>query len=118
MGPKAAPTIEIIKGRMRSQGPWNLGPQCITATVPDVDITNVKLPEPNYTKGQEVATIIFRCIRSQCKTAKIKASHCLFLYISFIKSQINKTRYCFRPYHNHLKLRFCLPFIRQHLKFH
>jgi hypothetical protein len=40
---------------MKSQEPWKLGPQCITATVPDVDITNVMLAAPpNYLMGQEV----------------------------------------------------------------
>ncbi|XP_060593457.1 transketolase-like protein 2 [Ruditapes philippinarum] len=56
LGPRAESVIKIIKGRMNSQGPWNLGPQCITATVPDVDITNVMLAEPpNYLMEQEVA---------------------------------------------------------------
>ena len=52
---KAEESIKAITANMSSQGPWGLQPPPVTATVPAVDISNVKLSEPpNYKLGQQV----------------------------------------------------------------
>ncbi|XP_045163083.2 transketolase-like [Mercenaria mercenaria] len=58
LGAKAETVIQTIQSNMKSpQGPWKLQPQEITATVPDITISNIKLAEPpNYKLGEQVAT--------------------------------------------------------------
>ncbi|KAL4226115.1 hypothetical protein ACF0H5_014102 [Mactra antiquata] len=57
LGDKADSCIKEIQGQMQNQPPWNLRPQCITASVPDVNLANMKLAEPpKYSMGQQVAT--------------------------------------------------------------
>ncbi|XP_060565232.1 transketolase-like [Ruditapes philippinarum] len=56
LGAKADKVINEIQKNMKSQS-MSLRPQAITASVPDVDITNIKLADPlKYEMGQQVAT--------------------------------------------------------------
>ncbi|WAR25310.1 LOW QUALITY PROTEIN: TKTL2-like protein [Mya arenaria] len=56
MGTRADELIKTLKDNMSKQGPINLRPQTITATVPKSDISNIRLAEPpNYEMGQQVA---------------------------------------------------------------
>lgn len=56
LGAKADKVINEIQKNMKSQS-LSLRPQAITASVPDVDITNIKLADPlKYEMGQQVAT--------------------------------------------------------------
>ncbi|XP_052779493.1 transketolase-like [Mya arenaria] len=57
MGTKADELIKILKDNMSKEGPINLRPQTITATVPKSDISNIRFAEPlKYEMGQQVAT--------------------------------------------------------------
>jgi transketolase len=54
LGAKADKVINEIQKNMKSQS-MSLRPQAITASVPDVDITNIKLADPlKYEMGQQV----------------------------------------------------------------
>lgn len=54
LGAKADEVIASIQSQIKNQS-LNLRPQPITATVPKVDITNIKLSEPpNYKLGDQV----------------------------------------------------------------
>jgi hypothetical protein len=54
LGAKADKVINEIQKNMKSQS-MSLRPQAITASVPDVDITKIKLADPlKYEMGQQV----------------------------------------------------------------
>lgn len=55
LGAKTEEVIKEIQSKMSNSESLNLRPQSITATVPKIDISNIKLAEPpKYELGQQV----------------------------------------------------------------